>query len=92
MTLDSHILKGVGDLCQKIVPKKKHTTFPLAFLLLKLILVLPVATAMVERAFSAMKYMKSDLRNRIGDDFFKPLSRYLYVENDRFQLISIDAI
>jgi hypothetical protein len=48
--------------------------------------------ATVERAFSAIKYIKSDLRNRIGDDFFKPLSRYLYVENDRFQLISIDAI
>ena len=30
---------------------------------------MPVATASVERCFSAMKIVKSDLRNRIGEDF-----------------------
>jgi hypothetical protein len=84
-------LKGVGDLCQKLVEKKKHTTFPLVFLLLKLTLVLPVATATVERAFSAMKYIKSSLRNRIGDDFLNHCL-ITYVENDVFQLITTDAI
>ncbi|XP_076942844.1 uncharacterized protein LOC143612849 [Bidens hawaiensis] len=34
-----------------------------------LALVLPVATASVERSFSAMKRIKSSLRNRISDDF-----------------------
>ncbi|XP_044396777.1 zinc finger MYM-type protein 1-like [Triticum aestivum] len=69
---DSRIsnLKGVSDLCRKLVETKKYNTFPLVFLLVKLALILPVATATVERAFSAMKYIKSDLRNRIGDDFF----------------------
>jgi hypothetical protein len=84
-------LKGVGDLCQKIVEKKKHTTFPLVLLLLKLILVLPVATATVERAFSAMKYIKSDLRNRIGDLFLNHCL-ITYVETDVFQLIGTEAI
>jgi hypothetical protein len=84
-------LKGVGDLCQKLVEKKKHTTFPLVFLLLKLTLVLPVATATVERAFSAIKYIKSSLRNRIGDDFLNHCL-ITYVENDVFQLITTDAI
>ena len=37
--------------------------------LLKLTLVLPVATASVKMCFSAMKLSKNDLRNRIGDDF-----------------------
>ncbi|AEE77626.1 General transcription factor 2-related zinc finger protein [Arabidopsis thaliana] len=35
--------------------------------LLKLILILHVATATVERCFSAMKIVKTDRRNRIGD-------------------------
>ncbi|XP_076925996.1 uncharacterized protein LOC143589014 [Bidens hawaiensis] len=37
--------------------------------LAKLALVLPVATASVERSFSSMKRIKSSLRNRISDDF-----------------------
>ncbi|XP_024974839.1 uncharacterized protein LOC112512945 [Cynara cardunculus var. scolymus] len=41
---------------------------PLVYRLLKLTLVLPVATATVERCFSAMKLVKTDLCNRIGDD------------------------
>ncbi|GJU53370.1 zinc finger MYM-type protein 1-like protein [Tanacetum coccineum] len=35
----------------------------------RLALILPVATASVERCFSAMKIVKSDLRNRIGENF-----------------------
>ena len=30
---------------------------------------MPVGTATVERCFSAMKFLKTDLRNRIGDNF-----------------------
>ena len=41
----------------------------MVYRLLKLALVLPIATATVERCFSAMKLVKSDLRNRIGDEF-----------------------
>ena len=37
--------------------------------LLKLVLVLPVATASVERAFSVMNYVKNKLRNKIGDQY-----------------------
>ena len=32
-------------------------------------LVLPIATASVERCFSVVKIVKTDLRNRIGDEF-----------------------
>ncbi|KAJ9560721.1 hypothetical protein OSB04_005881 [Centaurea solstitialis] len=62
-------LKGISDLAKVMVETNKHLTFPLVYRLLKLALVLPVATATVERCFSAMKIVKSDLRNRIGDDF-----------------------
>jgi hypothetical protein len=41
--------------------------FEMVFLLLKLILLLPVATASVERAFSVMSLVKTKLRNKMGD-------------------------
>ena len=37
------------------------------YLLAKLVLIQPVATAGVEKSFSAMKYIKNELRNRIED-------------------------
>ncbi|XP_019252790.1 PREDICTED: uncharacterized protein LOC109231593 [Nicotiana attenuata] len=58
---------------------------------LKLTLILPVATATVERAFSSMKYIKDELRSSIGDAF---LNYYLvcYFEKEVFVNISNDAI
>ena len=35
--------------------------------LLKLVLILPVATASVERVFSSMTFVKNKLRNKMGD-------------------------
>ena len=48
---------------------KKHETYPLVYLLVKLALTFSVATATVERSFSAMKYIKTELRNRMGDQW-----------------------
>ncbi|KAI3496070.1 hypothetical protein L1887_38420 [Cichorium endivia] len=62
-------LKGISDLSRLMVETGKHRSFPLVYRLLKLTLVLPVATATVERCFSAMKRVKTDLRNRMSDDF-----------------------
>ncbi|XP_016514335.1 uncharacterized protein LOC107831118 [Nicotiana tabacum] len=61
-------LKGLGDLSKKLVETKKHGTYPLVFRLVKFALLLLVATATVERAFSTMKLIKSDLRNRMDDE------------------------
>ncbi|XP_052621574.1 uncharacterized protein LOC128127191 [Lactuca sativa] len=58
-------LKGIADLSRLLVETGKHLSFPLVYRLLKLTLVLPVATATVEQCFSAMKFLKTDLRNRI---------------------------
>ncbi|XP_049399766.1 uncharacterized protein LOC125863815 [Solanum stenotomum] len=54
-------LKGLGDLSEMLVKVKKHLNYPLVFRLIKFALLLPVATATVERAFSAMKLIKSEL-------------------------------
>ncbi|KAK4581548.1 hypothetical protein RGQ29_024959 [Quercus rubra] len=59
--------QGVSELAEKLVSTRKHETYPLVYLLVKLALTLPVATATVERSFSAMKYIKNELRNRMGD-------------------------
>ena len=44
----------IAKLSQKMVQTRKHLTYHLVYRLLKLVLVLPIATATVERIFSAM--------------------------------------
>ena len=39
--------------------------------LLRLVITVLVSTATTERAFSAMKLVKTRLRNRMGDDFLR---------------------
>ncbi|KAI5327594.1 hypothetical protein L3X38_026990 [Prunus dulcis] len=56
-------LEGISSLAEKMVEKGMHEIFPFVYLLLTLALVLPVATASVERAFSAMNIIKNPLRN-----------------------------
>ncbi|XP_075645051.1 uncharacterized protein LOC142616045 [Castanea sativa] len=56
--------QGVNELAEKLVNTGKHETYPLVYLLVKLALTLPIATATVERNFSTMKYIKNELRNR----------------------------
>ena len=48
---------------------------------MKLVLILPVATAMVERNFSAIKYIKNELRNRMEDQWMNNCL-VVYIERD----------
>nr|XP_016473049.1 PREDICTED: uncharacterized protein LOC107795002 [Nicotiana tabacum] len=54
-------LKGLCDLSEKLVKTKKHLNYPFLFRRVKFALLLPVATATVEKAFSTMKLIKSEL-------------------------------
>ncbi|XP_016648870.1 PREDICTED: uncharacterized protein LOC103327491 [Prunus mume] len=65
MMTDFSQLKGIGSLARKIVEKGLHRTYNYVYLLIKLALTLPVATASVERAFSTMNIVKGPLRNRV---------------------------
>ena len=56
-------LEGIGDLSIKMVETRKHIVYLLVYFLLKLSLILPLATTTVERAFSAMNIIKAELRN-----------------------------
>ncbi|KAL7614542.1 hypothetical protein Lser_V15G04899 [Lactuca serriola] len=86
-----HDLKSIGDLAKKMVEEKKHIIFPKIYLLMKLALILPVATASVERAFSAMKLIKTDIRNKISDQFLSD-SLVSYIEKNVLKGIGNDAI
>ncbi|XP_050111822.1 uncharacterized protein LOC126590402 [Malus sylvestris] len=84
-------LKGISDLAQKMVGTKKDHTYPLVYLLLTLALILPVATASVERVFSAMNIVKNTLRNRMGDLWMNDCL-VAYIEKDIFNSIEDEAI
>ena len=62
-------MENLEDLSCLMVKTQKRIAHPLVYKLLKLVLTLPVATASVERCFSAMKLVKTDVCNRIEDQF-----------------------
>ena len=62
-------MQTIAELSQKMVATGKHERYPMVYRLLKPVLVLPAAAATVERCFSAMKIVKTYLRNRIGDSY-----------------------
>ena len=74
-------LQGVGELAEKLVSTRKHETYHLVYLLMKLALTLPIVTATVERSFSAMKYIKNELCNRMGDQWMNDCL-IVYIEKD----------
>jgi hypothetical protein len=69
----------------------KEAGYPLVYRLLKLALVLPVATATVERCFSAMRIVKTYLRNRLSDDALK-YNLICYVEKEEMRKVTNDAV
>ncbi|KAH1225889.1 hypothetical protein GmHk_11G032689 [Glycine max] len=84
--------EDVQSLAMKMVQTEKHLVFPLVYKLIELALILPVSTASVERAFSAMKIIKSKLRNKINDVWFNDLM-VCYTEREIFKsLDDIDII
>ncbi|XP_048498209.1 uncharacterized protein LOC125496715 [Beta vulgaris subsp. vulgaris] len=62
-------LQDLNSLSMMLVKTKRHENFPLVYFLIKLMLILLVATTSVERVFSAMTCVKIKLRNSMGDQF-----------------------
>ncbi|XP_022032604.1 uncharacterized protein LOC110933702 [Helianthus annuus] len=84
-------LNGISDLAKKMVETRKNIDYQLVYRLMKLSLVLPVATASVERSFSSMKHVKTELRNRMGDGYMND-SCICYVEREFLQQVSIENV
>ncbi|XP_039135754.1 uncharacterized protein LOC120273181 [Dioscorea cayenensis subsp. rotundata] len=85
---------NVGDLggfARKMVETGKRAIFPLIYRLIELALVLPIATASVERVFSTMNVVKTDLRNKMGDEWMND-SLVVYIEREVFATINNEVI
>ncbi|KAH9657510.1 TTF-type domain-containing protein [Citrus sinensis] len=84
-------LKGIGELARTMVKTKKDKVYPLVYQLVTLALILPVATATVERVFSAMNFVKNRLRNRMSDQWLND-NLLVYIEKDVFACIDNEDI
>ncbi|XP_021740877.1 zinc finger MYM-type protein 1-like [Chenopodium quinoa] len=84
-------LKGIHELSMMLVETNKHTTYNLVYLLIRLALILPVATASVERVFSSMTYVKNKLRNSMGDQLLND-NLVTFLERDLFSRVSDDDV
>ncbi|PKA54003.1 hypothetical protein AXF42_Ash016168 [Apostasia shenzhenica] len=84
-------LKGIGNLAEKLVKINRHIIYSLVYLLIKLVLTLLVATATVERAFSAMNIVKNRLRNKMGDLWMNDCL-VTFIERDIFNKVDNELI
>ena len=66
-TKEFSTFRGIEQLIEKIVEMRKNVSYPLVYSSMTVKLILLVATATVERAFSTMNIIKNRLRNQIGD-------------------------
>ena len=81
----------LGNLAMKMVQSDRHPCYPQVYRLIELALILPVATTTIERAFSAMNIVKTELRNRMNDDWMNN-SMVCYIEREIFTTIKDDII
>ena len=88
---DFRVCHDLASLAMKMVEINRHEMFPLVYKLIELALLLPVATASVERAFSAMKIIKTELRNKMSDGWLNDLM-VVYIEREIFKGIDLDSI
>ncbi|XP_075481078.1 uncharacterized protein LOC142521773 [Primulina tabacum] len=68
-------------LCQQLTESGRSSVYVMLNRLIHLVLTLPVSTSTTERVFSAMKHVKTALRNKMEDDFLADCLT-LYIERD----------
>ncbi|XBI46478.1 hypothetical protein VPH35_110723 [Triticum aestivum] len=81
----------IASLAKKMVELERHVMFPAVYRLIELALLLPVAKATVERAFSSMKIIKTELRSKMSDGWLNDLT-VCYIERAIFKSIDLDKI
>jgi hypothetical protein len=84
-------LTSLADLTNGLVKLGKDSSYPMVDKLLRLFLTLPVSTATTERAFSAMKFVKTRLRSKMGDGYLRDYLA-VYTERELAAMISSDDI
>jgi hypothetical protein len=84
-------LSSLADLTCGLVKTGKSASYPMVERLLRLVITLPVSIVTTERAFSAMKLVKTRLRNKIRDAFLRDYL-VVYIEKELAATISSDDI
>ncbi|XP_062170960.1 uncharacterized protein LOC133876724 [Alnus glutinosa] len=74
-------MSTLSELCIGLANSEKSKIYPLIDRLIHLVLTLPVSTATTERAFSAMKLIKTRLRSRMEDEFLA-YHMVVYIEKE----------
>jgi hypothetical protein len=84
-------MSNIFELCQWLVRTRKSTIYQLVFRAIVLLLTRLVSTTTIECAFSALKIVKTRLRNKIEDEFLTD-SLMLYIEREIAVTFSTDSI
>jgi hypothetical protein len=81
----------LASLSKTMVELERHIMFSLVYHIIELALLLPVATATFERAFSAMKIIKTELRNKMTDGSLNDLM-VCYIERQIYKRLDLQQI
>ena len=84
-------MASLSELCRRFVETMKSQHYLLIDRLIRLVLTLPVSTATTERAFSAMKLLKTSLRSKMENEFFSNCM-VIYVEREITDLVDSDSV
>ncbi|XP_057453425.1 TMV resistance protein N-like [Lotus japonicus] len=84
-------LSTIQELCSCLAATKKSEVYYLFDRLFRLIMTLPVSTATSERSFSAMKIIKTRLRNKMEADYLAD-SMIVHIERDIATSFSSDSL
>ena len=76
----------LGKVAEIIVKTQMNTSYRLVYRLIELTLTLPVVTTLVEWIFSVLSIVKTDLCNKIGDQWLNHLM-ICYTEKEIFRSI-----
>ncbi|XBI03917.1 hypothetical protein VPH35_132281 [Triticum aestivum] len=88
---DFRACHDIASLAKMMVELERHVMFPTVYRLIELALLLPVATATVERAFSSMKIIKTELHSKMTDGWLNDLM-VCYIEREIFKSIDLGKI
>ncbi|KAL5843993.1 hypothetical protein ACOSQ4_009951 [Xanthoceras sorbifolium] len=84
-------IASLSKLCRLLVQSKRSQHYFLIDRLIRLVLTLPVSTATTERAFSAMKLIKTSIRNKMEQEFLAN-SMVIYIEREIAETIDSDFV
>ncbi|XP_052309185.1 uncharacterized protein LOC18099636 [Populus trichocarpa] len=82
-------MSTISELCRGLAETNKSQHYHLIDRLIRLVLTLPVSTATTERAFSAMKHVKTVLRNKMEEEFLAD-SMMIYIERELVEDIKFE--